>query len=215
MSTDSTRRRILERRALFIGSALAGLGCGPSATPPTSPPPVVGVEPTQSSPSATAADGSARPEPAPKAKPGKPPAIVVPEGASQQARQNYDALIKTMGQVHQLLGEAESLLPDSCDILDPACEGKWNEVAARFNDLRRVHTFSYFCPGSSDEAKQFAAVHAAQREAEQRRTGKLEARIAKALAPGGQAAELRWEDLKRKAYEANPHPCLSVACNDW
>lgn len=215
MSADSIRRRILERRALFIGSALAGLGCGPSGAPPTSPPPVVGVEPTQQSPSATPADGSAGPRPAPTAKPDKPPAIVIPAGVSGRARQSYDALTKTMGQVHQLLGEAESLLPDSCDILDPACEDKWSEVASRLSELRRVHTFSYFCPGASEEAKQFAAVHAAQRELEQRRTGKLQARIDKALARSGPAAAERWEELKRKAYEAKPYPCLSIACDDW
>lgn len=198
---------ILERRALFLGSALALFGCGPKTnTKEPAEPQVVSIPASADS----AAGSEPEPEPAPERTPstrGALPPLDTPPGVSERARTYYEALARRMTAAHDILDEMEKLIP-SCAIA--SCEADWRKLAEKQYELDGTYR-SYTCPGSSADAKAYeerARLH--QEYLEKRRSG-IETRLSSALGSGTQ----RYEELRNEVMRAHPRPCLSFACADW
>ena len=209
---DDDRAKILLRRAAFLGSALCAAGCAPSrpATAPGSSS-VVAVE----EPSGTDEPDAPTPGPDGPETAGPMPSLEIPDGVTDQARENFQQLFSNVKRIHPILDDLEKLVPSGCSPLDAKCETDWRRAAARMNDLREIQTFMHSCPGSSPDAKLYA-----EREQEHlayiaERTKKLQANIDAALTSGGEQAQQRWETMQEEAYSVAPYPCLSIACSDW
>jgi hypothetical protein len=206
--SDRDRRTILERRALFLGSALAALGCGPKTnTTQPADPQVVSIPGSED----TKPTSDTEPTPPADRQPstrGDLPPLDTPAGVSERARQNYEALAKRMTAAHDILDEMEKMIP-SCAVA--SCEGDWKKLAEKHFALDDSFRFAHTCPGSSAEAKAYeerAKLHSDYYQ--KRRTG-IEAQIATAVGSGDQ----RYQELRNEVARANPRPCLSFACGDW
>ncbi|MBX3125304.1 MAG: hypothetical protein KF718_01235 [Polyangiaceae bacterium] len=209
--TDRDRRIVLERRALFVGASLAALGCAPKGEPPSTPNEVVVPE------------GPGRPvaerpevevEPPPRKPSTAPLGYEVPEGISQAAKQNYEQLFSAMKDGHERLDRAERALPDKCSVKDKVCERSLRDIADELNEMDTKSRFLYFCPGSSEDAKQFAVVEQQHRTSLADRRSKLEARIAGALQAGGSPTS-EWQRIFDEVRFSKPQICLSFGCSDW
>ncbi len=209
---DRDRKLVLERRALFIGSSLAALGCAPNA-PAEGPVPVTLAEPRQ-----VGEDGSREAGPVtrpPRLETTAELSYDVPAGVTDATRERYARLFSSMKSGHEILGRAEPLVPRPCQPTDPSCRQALSAIADELNDFRRVMTFLYFCPGSSDEAKEFERIQAEHRQRLELRVGKLESAIVEGIVAAGSNQEA-WDEILREAYDAKPYPCLSYACrDDW
>jgi hypothetical protein len=206
--SDRDRRTILERRALFLGSALAALGCGPKTneTQPADPQVVSIPESEDTTPTSDT-------EPTPPADRklstrGDLPPLDTPSGVSERARQNYEALAKRMTTAHGLLDEMEKMIP-SCAVA--RCEGDWKKLAEKHFALDDAFRFAYTCPGSSPEAKAYGERAQLHLDFYQKRRTGIEAQIASAAGSG----DARYQELRNEVAGANPRPCLSFACIDW
>lgn len=211
---DPDHRAILARRAALIASALAAMGCSPGATPGAETAP--GVVPIPTPPD----DGDSPPPPeAPPPEPpaptqvGQAPSLVVPTGVGETAKDNYQRLHARMESLYALLDAAEADIPRDCAVTDPACKAKWTKVAEHLHEMRRLLTFAYHCPGSSEEAVAFGVREKEHRDHYALRQKILEERIAEVL--GTDAAKTQWEAIQAEVNAAKPFPCLSYGCTDW
>lgn len=139
------RAAILARRAMFITTALAALGCTPQGTGPQTPP-------------ATPAVSSAAQPPAPNATPTPPPSdppptnppaaprsfadierLAPPRTASAKLpadeKAELDELAETLAPAYERLARAYESTPIACSPDDPKCEPTWARVV---DDLRVV-----------------------------------------------------------------------------
>ncbi len=214
--SDTDRARILQRRAAFLSSALTALGC--SAQPPApNPEPVVAVPvrpPVDTDPGANAEPPPPPPPPPPTVSTDKP-SLAIPDDVGEVAKRNFEHFAKSMTQLYELLDKMEAAVPKDCTILKPACDEHWQRVAAIGLQMRRVQMFMHRCPGTSADAKRFAAFAEEHRKYRGRRQATVDARISAAIAGGGEAARKRWDQHKQEAYQAKPFPCLSMGCADW
>jgi hypothetical protein len=206
----------MRRRAAFLSSALAAVGCSssshngaqsngqePGATSQT---PVVTV-PVPAMPSSAPAE-TVRPEdPPPKPKMGERPAYDVPKAVSDTAKQNYQHLHKTMKELHRMLDDMETTLP-ACDIAKPDCQAAFRLEADQWHEINRTLRFFHLCPGKSKEAQTFDKHRSAHDRHLRARIATVEQRVVTAA---GDPA--RWDQIK--SQQAKPHPCLSFACPDW
>jgi hypothetical protein len=209
---DADKRAVLERRALFLGSALAALGGCARTTPPAehADPAVVAV-PTPGSATASAPSPDAGlPERGEKATLGDLPPLDVPDGASEAARQRYEHLARVMTDAHRAIDDISGSVP-SCDV--GSCEQEWRALARKVFDLDGLFRFFYSCPGGSEEAKAYAERERAHVQHYSERRTAMDKQIADAL--GSDAARRRWDQLLDDVRTANPVPCLSFACRDW
>lgn len=209
---ERDRRHILERRALFVSSSLALLSCGPK--PQADPPPGKNPDVTvPSQPNTITSASAAQTPPRPPARPPQPPAGEIPAGVSDIARQNYERLFSMIKDQNERLEKAENAVPDPCDPGQAGCEAKFREVADILLDYERSQHFGYFCPGSSEEAKNFAQTTEQMRQQVAERYQALTRRIRAAMKSND--PEKSWRDIQQKAYMAHPFPCLSIVCKDW
>jgi hypothetical protein len=206
--SDRDKRTILERRALFLGSALTALGCGPktNTTEPAEPQVVSIPESADTKPTGdTEAPPEADRKPSTR---GDLPPLDTPPGVSERARQNYESLAKRMTGAHDILDEMEKLIP-SCAIT--SCEGDWRKLAEKHFALDDAFRFAYTCPGSSAEAKAYAERAQLHSDFFQKRRTAVEAQISTAVGSGN----ARYQELREEFARAHPRPCLSFACGDW
>ena len=211
--SDTDRARILQRRAAFLSSALAALGCSAQPSSPK-PDPVVAVPVPPPADTEPVVDAKPPPPP-PKPATGVRPSLQIPDDVGEIAKRNFEHLAKSMKQLYELLDDMGAAVPEDCDLLNAPCDKAWQRVAAIAVEMRRVQTFMHRCPGTSADAKRFAAFEKEHREHLGRRRAEVDARIHRAVAGGGDAARDRWEQHKRDAYTAKPYPCLSMRCEDW
>ena len=200
---------MLARRAAFVSAALATLGCSPARPEPREPE-VVAVPPAPEDAGTTAQADAAPPPRSPSTKPGEPPSMDVPAGVSETAQKRYTHLFESMRALYDTVDKIEEALP-SCNVQDAACEARWRDVADQLLEIRKTRSFMYFCPGTSDEARQFAEAQKAHEEYFNGRLGKVNTQIDAAWS----GHEERWKKLQEDAYQAKPFPCLSFACQDW
>ncbi len=212
--TDRDRRRILERRALFLSSSLAVLSCGPK--PPAEAPPgsstevAVPEQPTEGPKEDLVGPAPDRVEDTPDE-----PTMEIPDGVSERAQQNYERLFKMVrGQLATIATTAKKV-PAPCDVAAKDCEAQFRSVADSVLKYHESTRFSYFCPGSSDEAKEFEKKRSALTNQVRARYSELISKIEKALSDGSADGKKEWQRLEQEAAAANPHPCLSFACEDW
>jgi hypothetical protein len=210
---DDDRARILLRRAAFVSGALAALGCAPKQ--PAEPGP-------GSSPVAIPESGGETPSEQPPSKPpnetpspGDVPSFELPDGISDEARENFQRLFANMKRIHPILAAMDELVPEGCSVLDAKCEDTWRRLAAKHNELREVQTFMYACPGTSEDAKLYAVREKEHLDYVGKRLASISERTEKALQPDGPKGTERWEKIQEEAYSAAPYPCLSIACKDW
>lgn len=203
---------MLERRALFLGSALAALGgCARSSPPAEHAGPAVVAVPTAATATApaTAADAGL-PERGAEPAAGDLPPLDVPDGASEAAQQRYEHLARVMTDAHRAIDDISASVP-RCDV--GSCEQEWRVLARKVFDLDGLFRFFYSCPGSSEEAKAYAAREQAHMKHYSERRTEMDEQIATAL--GSDASRRRWDQLLDDVRTANPVPCLSFACRDW
>lgn len=209
---EQSRRAILERRALLLSSALAGLGGCARNTPPESPEAVVTVpvqkEPAGGVPVEGADGGTSKRRPV--ARDGDMPPLDVPDGVTAEAKERFEQLAKVMTDAHDSIDEIEQAIP-SCDIA--GCESEWKALARKVFELDGLFRFFYVCPGSSESAKLYMARHEAHYKYYEERRAGMNAKLQAQLPNEGQ--KLRWEALIDEVRMANPVPCLSFACMDW
>lgn len=208
-----TKRAILERRAILLGSALAGLGgCDRSGPPAASAEPVVTV-PSETEPAGgapvDAPDGGA-PKRRPVAVDGDMPPLDVPDGVTPEARERFETLARVMTEAHQSIREIEEAVP-SCGV--SSCDAEWKALAKKVYDLDGHFRFFYVCPGSSESAKLYMARHEAHYKYYEARRAAMDAKIRAELPTEGD--KLRWDAMIDEVRMANPVPCLSFACMDW
>src|SRR5262245_28195428 len=133
--TEADRVLILRRRAAFVASALATLGCGggQSGARCEARPPVVAVpEP--------AADGGASDELPPHPERQTPagnamPSLEIPDGINARAHENFERLVGQARRANDLLDRLEGTLRTGCDVADPACDERLKLVAEGFVEL--------------------------------------------------------------------------------
>jgi hypothetical protein len=209
--SERDRNKILERRALFLGSALAALAGCARQTPATEPgePQVLSIPPTTGEDPEAAPDATADTPPRAPAGQGDMPPLDIPNGISERARQNYQSLVDRMKGVHKVLDDMQGMVP-TCTI--KACEAKWKELAEKHFSLDDAFRFSYVCPGSSAEAKAYMERHDAHMKFYQERRTALENELTAKL---GKSGWDRYQELRNEISAANPRPCLSFACQDW
>ncbi len=203
------RRLILRRRALFVGSALAALGCGKGGAPPehASDKPVVvvpaepeGTDEEEETEIATDAGTERRVRK-------DAPSLQIPDGVSQTARQNYEHLAKTFGEAYDVLDDIETTLA-SCSIDDASCESRWRELAERQYEMEEAFRFFHICPGSSDEAKAF-------RERELAHRAYLDERRAEVWKDRSASSKTKFDEMVSTIRMSKPSVCLSFGCMDW
>ncbi len=212
---ENDKRRILERRALFISSSLALLSCGPKPPPDTP----VGTSPEITVP----ADDAAAPKEdlvttAPPERPETPPeapVLEIPDGVSERTRTNYERMFKTVRSQLATIEAAAKKAPAACDVSQKNCEAEFRAVADALLDYHQSSRFSYFCPGSSDEAIAFHKTKSHLMRDVQARHSELVQRLEQALSEGGADGKKEWARIEQEAAAARPHPCLSFACEDW
>jgi hypothetical protein len=209
--SERDRETILARRAAFLGSALALLGC---ARPPPieEPEPVVSVpeppaEEARSLEELPGRDTTSEPE-------AKHPSLEIPEGISEAARRRFEHLAGTMREAYELLDRMK--VPSDCDLADAACDGRWRELADQLVLVgEKLKNLRPRCPGTSEHAKLYAARETEHREHSEALTREIEQEAERTLAPAGPAAQQRWELHRRQARLARPRVCLSFMCQDW
>jgi hypothetical protein len=212
MTRGSDRERILARRAAFVGSALALLGCSPAReaeSPPRAEPGAVVAVPEPADEGASEALPAKRPKPAA----GRPP-LDVPEGVSEVARKRFESQAKQMQGVYDLIDAIA--VPERCDVTSPSCESDWRKLADDLLELgERARFIRSPCKGSSESAKLFeqrSEQHAAQVEALRQQ---ITEEIEQAIAAGGELAKQRWQKIEADARRSRPVVCLSFGCTDW
>ncbi len=216
MSRDSDRTRILQRRAAFLSSALTALGCSAQPPQPAGDPVVTLPDPPPAEPEPTAKATTTPEAPPPKdVAPGQQPSLEIPTDVGEVARKKFEHWAKSMKQIYELLDQMETALPEDCDILHSACDERWRKLALLGIELNKVGMFLHHCPGSSEDAKRFDAFRKEHQAYRGGRQAKLDGRIDRTLASGGDAARKRWVEHQQQARAAHPVPCLSFACNDW
>lgn len=206
----STRTRILRRRAAFLTSTLAVIGCGgPTRTQPA-PAPV------------TVPSGSAQPEEPDPGPPEAPPtagrsgmpSLEVPEDINEQAHERFVGMVKQVQELHATLDEVEDTLGQRCSVLDPACEPTWRELAKQLlqvnGEFRWMHVV---CKGSSEGAKLFEERQDEHREFLQKRVNELLSSIESGFSSRDELK--RWKALWDEEELARPQICLSYGCSDW
>lgn len=205
--SDRDRRTILERRALFLGSALAALGCGPKAnTTEPAEPQVVSIPGSADTTPTSDPEPTDPPERTPSTR-GDIPPLDTPPGVSERAKQNYEWLAKRMTAAHDILDQMEKMIP-SCDI--ESCDADWKKLAEKQYELDGSYR-SYTCPGTSADAKAYEERAKLHHEFLEKRRSAVETRLSTALGSGTQ----RYDELRNEVARAHPRPCLSFACADW
>jgi len=212
---DSDRLAVLQRRALFVGSALATLGsCARSTSPAEHAESPVVVVPDERSDagesSGELADAALPPRKEPTSSLGDMPPLEAPDGVPDSVRERYERLARVMTDAHRAVDDITSGVP-SCDVT--SCEAQWRALATKVYELDGLFRFFFVCPGSSADAKAYGVRAEAHQQYYSERRARMDEKIATAL--GGAAARKRWEELLREAGMANPMPCLSFACVDW
>jgi hypothetical protein len=211
---DADRRVVLERRALFLSSALAAFGgCARSGAPAEHAETPVVALPTESDGDAGAvvhSDAALPPREDPTPREGAMPSLAIPDDVSANARTRYETLARVMSGAHRSIDDILANIP-SCGIGE--CEADWRRVARQVFDLDGQFRFFYVCPGSSEEAKAYAERSEAHQKYYAERRATMDAKIASAL--GSDPAKKRFEQLIDDVRSANPVPCLSFACRDW
>lgn len=212
------RATILRRRAFFVTSALAAVGCAPTPAPNTPGGSSSSDTSAVTVPSAVpapgdASDGAAPPPREPVSEP--LPNMEIPAGVSDTARSRYEQLFKRMKEAHATLASVEKTVPDGCSPAEPKCAAAWRSVAEALQGLDVGFSKFLVCGGTSAEAKAFEARAEEHQKFLTERRQKLDERIAKAVAAGGQRAGSEWQRIKDDAENANPRPCLKFGCPDW
>ncbi|MCA9625336.1 MAG: hypothetical protein KC731_40215 [Myxococcales bacterium] len=212
--TPTSREVILARRAAFLGSTLALVGCPSRGDGPvgTTSPTTSTTAPVVDIPEPSAAPTAETPPPEPSAPPAKPPAGApgydVPAGVSDGAKERYDRLHDFARGTYAALDALGD--PPNCPLKDAACRPAYEKAAATLVDQRKDLRLFYICPGKSEEAKAFAPHYEAHLAAMNARLAAIDEAYSKAA---GNADA--WEAIKRDAALNKPIPCLSFACPDW
>jgi hypothetical protein len=202
----------MRRRAAFLTSALAAVGCTPAAQQDSAQPQATPTTPVVTIPQATPAPTTTGPEvepepPAPKPSSGKRPPYDVPNGVSEIAKKNYERLHTTTKKLHSVLDEMDNRAP-RCAIANASCEQEFRDEAERWHEIQRTLRMFYFCPGKSAEAVAFGKHRQAHDAHLRERIAAVDERIGRLAGD-----PKRWEQIKTE--QAKPVPCLSFACKDW
>lgn len=210
---DDDRKTILRRRAFFVTTALAALGCARPAAHADESGNTVRVPSATSEPAG--ADAGEPPErtPAPDARAGIPPTDI-PDGVKPFTRSSYEHLYKVMADLHGHFDSIEASMGRCKKGFDKDCEKtELPQIAKTLNaiddTLERIHS----CGGSSPEAKVYMLREAAHLKFAQDRRGRMDGALKQLLATGGAAAENSLKTLREAG--AVPRPCLEYACPDW
>jgi hypothetical protein len=207
-NTHADRLTILRRRAFFVGSALAAMGCPRDPSPQPGVQPTVGVEPASSAELATSGvttHGTSEPGE-------KMPPLDVPSDVNATAKANFESLAQEIPAIHKELDAANAALDGICSIGDRDCDPRWQEVAKHFGQLDvYLDNLAPRCPGTSADAKRFEERLAQHKAFIAKRKSAIEARIAALVADG--AAKQKWQD--HLAGAVVPRPCLDYSCSDW
>jgi len=197
------KSRILDRRSKFIALALAG--CSPASTHSDT----VAVAPRDPTkvppgPSASVADPDAGPPP--KKQTQTDAGFAIPDGITPETRKRYEMLAERVKKFQERQQTAEEELANG-----PA---SWRDFAGEIeNQYSSIGWFGYYCPNPPrPETDAFQKTVEDQRKIAQARTDKLKAAAEQKLGKNG-AKEL--ERYMREYDQANPRPCLSVACDRW
>lgn len=147
--------------------------------------------------------------------PPETPVLEIPDGVSERTRTNYERMFKTVRSQLATIESAAKKAPAPCDVAQKDCEAEFRAVADALLDYHQSSRFSYFCPGSSDEAKAFHKTKSHLMRDVQARHSELVQKLEQALSEAGADGKKEWARIEQEAAAARPHPCLSFACEDW
>lgn len=192
----SARDRILERRARFISTALVlAAGCSREQAQATRAP-EKDVQPTV----------SAQPASAVKPPKDRPPLDATVSDAGvvhrEEARRQIDA-------TYTAVEKLASSVPAPCPLEHADCKAKFAAFAdewARLED--ELHAFLPRCPAKTPDDKAVEAMLTAHRNWLQEWLKAIDEAGRVAAGDAGTA----WSDLREKAIEAHPQPCLKYYC---
>ena len=142
-------------------------------------------------------------------------AFDIPAGLSGKGQENYERLADLARSQSATLRAVEEKIPRGCDPRSAECKDALREMALLLLDYEQARKFSYFCPGTSDEARAFGEVAQRIKERLSAQHRELIRKIIAAISPGATAPEKAWEDAFAQARAARPMPCLSFGCGDW
>ncbi len=215
---NDDRSAILRRRAFFVSSAMAALGAC-TRTPPAEPeaptPRVVSV-PSVPQDAAVSSEDAPAPESTADAAPDSDvaPPLIMPAAVSDTARAKYEQLISTMTRAYRVLDEIEADMP-SCGISSAKCAPSYRRIATKLHELDGMFQRMFVCGGSSPEAKSYEDLARAHQRHYEKRRSNIQQRIDALLAADGESGKTLWQDFRRDAFQAAPHPCLKFGCPDW
>lgn len=205
------RAAILRRRAFFISSVTALVGCDPKpSAPPPSPEPV-----------AIPPGGGELPEPSGKPgsgtreRPGKMPPLDVPAGINDAARRQFEHLARSIPELHARFDEIAKSLPSDCPIAEDRCAERWSALARALVEIEERMPQNPVCPGTSEGAKLYQARLDAHRAYLEDRRRATSLRLMEAIAPASDEGKRRWAAHMDKAKSAYPRVCLNYSCQDW
>lgn len=139
---DADRDRILARRAIFVTTALAALGCSSQGTPQQTPPPDGSVAAAASSTPAVSATPSATATPVPTTSSLRPwdevfasaPPLEIAPTLNEADKADLEALKQRLKPGYEALAAAWKAVPTSCGPKD--CTKEWAAAAEAIHQAR-------------------------------------------------------------------------------
>ncbi|MEZ4221292.1 MAG: hypothetical protein R3B13_10195 [Polyangiaceae bacterium] len=206
---DLDRRKLLERRALFLSAAMAA-ACGAAQPQPKESNEPVTVE----SPAVTSTSIQVEPAPTARAQRGEdaPPDVVIPDDASERLRNMYVALQRKVAEIQADVGTLADQI-DGCAATDCVSDSAVEGWGLSFSTLTsRVVHLEPLCPGSSEAARAYSQAVKKQQAFLNARLAHYRSELVKGAGTGSDFAE-RFERAVARSNAGRPQPCLD--CGDW
>ncbi len=205
---EDARDRILARRARFVALALAAVGChegegtkAPETVTLPPPPEDAGTH------VATVEDAS----PPPKAEPDAgTPAGISPATAARyaRARTRIAEAKEAIETVHEKIVKQAAY--------SSANATQWRDLVAEAQELySTVGYLGIYCPKKSPETDAFLAWVQAEEDKLRASVDDVKRDAEKKLQDKTTTGAARWDLLWSQWNQANPRPCLSIACDSW
>lgn len=205
---DDARDRILARRARFVALALAAAGCHEGEA--TKGPETVVLPPAPEDAGthvATVEDASPPPKPAPEAG--------TPDGISPATAQRYAKANSRIASVKEAIEVAHEKVVKQAPY-SAANAAQWRDLVAEVQELySSVGFLSIYCPKKSPETDAFLAWVQAEQDKLRVTVDGVKKDAEKKLTDPSTTGAARWDLLLSQWNQANPRPCLSIACDSW
>lgn len=213
--SESQRDQILARRARFVALALSasGLGACHEGEPAAQPHDTVYLPPAEVDASAQAAVDAA-------AEAAGPIAIVdagapADAGISPATQERYARLASRVAAIGESILSTDATVTKMANF-GPSNATQWRDTVARVQDLYSAIGFlGMYCPKPRPETDAFMAHVQDETSKLRAQVDTLKKKVEAKLADKTTKGDARYDQLLDQYNNANPRPCLSIACDSW